>query len=88
LGVHPVAVELTQIQTRVYNIREQYKTKYYNTENKEIGYSLLSSWPAMHRERVTRISKRKTDRGMPDFQVSIWFVSTGWMIDRSEFESQ
>jgi hypothetical protein len=28
LGVHPVAVELTQIQTRkVYNIREQYKTK-------------------------------------------------------------
>jgi hypothetical protein len=34
LGIHPVAVELTQIQTRrVYNIREQYKTKY-KTENK------------------------------------------------------
>jgi hypothetical protein len=34
-GVHPVAVELTQIQTRrVYNIREQYKTKYYNTVQK------------------------------------------------------
>jgi hypothetical protein len=34
LGVHPMAVELTLIQTRkVYNIREQYKTEY-NTENK------------------------------------------------------
>jgi hypothetical protein len=33
LGIRPVAVELTQIQTRrVYNIREQYKTKYKNTK--------------------------------------------------------
>jgi hypothetical protein len=30
LGVHPVAVELTLIQIkRVYDIREQYKTKYF-----------------------------------------------------------
>jgi hypothetical protein len=34
LGINPVVVELTLIQTRkVYNIREQYKKKY-NTENK------------------------------------------------------
>jgi hypothetical protein len=35
LGVHPVAVDLTLILTRkVYNIREQCKTKYVHTINK------------------------------------------------------